>query len=72
MLRKFRKAREKEVKMDEGSDEDPQERVIKAEERFMTILSPFESYIMSLQGLLVWEKPEQSAALLLGVNVLFW
>ena len=58
--------------MDEDSDEDPQEKVIITEERFMKLLSPFETYIMSLQSLLVWEKPEQSAALLLGVNVLFW
>lgn len=48
------------------------EEVDRATEAFMELLSPLEGYIMTLQSLLVWEKPLYSAGLLLSVNVVFW
>lgn len=42
------------------------------EESLKKWLNPMEARIMSLQSVLVWEKPYHSAGLLLAVNVLFW
>ncbi|XP_013782572.1 reticulophagy regulator 3-like [Limulus polyphemus] len=35
-------------------------------------LSPFESYVVLLQSLLIWERPYYSAAALISVNCVFW
>ena len=35
-------------------------------------LTPYETWIMRIQCILVWEKPLQSAILLLVFNILFW
>ena len=42
------------------------------EKKLREFLSPFESFIMSVQSLLVWEKPVRSAVMVLCVNGLLW
>ncbi|XP_022079725.1 reticulophagy regulator 3-like isoform X2 [Acanthaster planci] len=42
------------------------------EKRLRELLGPLEGFIMSVQSLLVWEKPARSAVMLLCVNGLFW
>ncbi|XP_033104102.1 reticulophagy regulator 3-like [Anneissia japonica] len=42
------------------------------EKRLISIFNQFESTIMRLQSILVWENPQQSAMMFLGVNGLFW
>ena len=42
------------------------------EKKLRDLLSPLESFIMSVQSLLVWEKPARSAVMVLCVNGLFW
>ncbi|XP_071957332.1 reticulophagy regulator 3-like [Antedon mediterranea] len=42
------------------------------EKKLISLFSQFESTIMRLQSLLVWENPQQSAMMFLGVNGLFW
>lgn len=37
-----------------------------------SILGPFETYVVFLQSLLIWERPRFSALAFLCVNVLFW
>lgn len=42
------------------------------EDRFRTLLSPVEAYIMGIQSTLVWEIPSFSAFVFLAVNIVFW
>ncbi|XP_045121138.1 reticulophagy regulator 3-like [Portunus trituberculatus] len=45
----------------------------KTETRKITrVLGPWESYMVSLQSILIWERPGTSAAAVVTVNVLFW
>lgn len=39
---------------------------------FAKFLGPFESYIVSIQSLLIWERPYISAVALLVVNIAYW
>ena len=63
-----------EVKSNSGEDMDSElvRRIRMKEESLKIWLNPMEARIMSLQSILVWEKPYHSAALLLAVNVVFW
>ena len=58
--------------MEEPSEDDFQDRVIIVEERFLKMFSPLESYIMRVQGLLVWENYQHSAAMFALIHILFW
>ncbi|XP_069948135.1 reticulophagy regulator 3 [Cherax quadricarinatus] len=45
----------------------------KTETRKITrVLGPWEAYMVTLQSVLIWEKPGTSALAVVGVNVLFW
>ncbi len=53
-------------------DSELQRKIKMKEESLRMWLNPMEARIMSLQSVLVWEKPYHSAGLLIAVNVLFW
>ncbi|XP_076047596.1 uncharacterized protein LOC143029085 [Oratosquilla oratoria] len=36
------------------------------------VLGPWESYMVTIQSILIWEKPPKSALSVVAVNVLFW
>ncbi|XP_077515104.1 reticulophagy regulator 3-like isoform X4 [Amblyomma americanum] len=38
----------------------------------LRVLGPFEAHLVSLQSLLIWERPYVSAAAFVAVNCLFW
>jgi hypothetical protein len=42
------------------------------EEHITQALGQYESYIIKLQRVLIWEKPLTSILCVLGVNLLFW
>lgn len=42
------------------------------EKLLTSILGPFESYVVSIQSILIWEKPYLSAVAVTLANVLFW
>lgn len=45
----------------------------KTETRKITrVLGPWESYMVNLQSILIWERPGTSAGAVVAVNVLFW
>lgn len=48
------------------------EKVQRYRKRLEKVLSPIEAWLMTIQSLLVWEKPYKSAILLGAVNVGFW
>ena len=58
--------------MDDGIDIAIEGKIREAEMNLLALLGPYELHIMSFQSVLVWEKPYHSAALLAGVNGLFW
>ena len=68
MLRGWKKT-EKEPLPEEGGESMD---VHRKEEVLRGILNPMESYIMRLQSILIWEKPQQSVCCLIAVNCLFW
>ncbi|GIY22149.1 hypothetical protein CDAR_594052 [Caerostris darwini] len=39
---------------------------------FNSILSPFETYVVSLQSLLIWERPYLSAGAFVTLNIFYW
>lgn len=39
---------------------------------FVRLLGPFEAYLVSIQSLLIWERPYLSAVALVAVNCFFW
>ena len=42
------------------------------QQRIIALLAPYESYILLLERILVWELPYVSAALIVSVHILFW
>ncbi|XP_013401821.2 reticulophagy regulator 2-like [Lingula anatina] len=52
--------------------EEIQRRVSYKEQKLRDLLNSIEPHVMHAQSILVWEKPGQSAVMLLGVNVVFW
>lgn len=40
--------------------------------KFTAALEPWESYMMTMQSLLIWEKPSRSVIALVAINVIFW
>ena len=42
------------------------------ENRFRTLLSPVEAYIMGIQSTFVWEIPSFSGCVFIAVNIVFW
>lgn len=42
------------------------------QERIVALLTPFESYILLFERILVWELPYASVALIVSVHMLFW
>ncbi|KAK3854617.1 hypothetical protein Pcinc_038915, partial [Petrolisthes cinctipes] len=45
----------------------------KTETRKITrALGPWEAYMVTLQAILIWEKPGTSSLAVVGVNLLFW
>lgn len=45
----------------------------KTETRKITrALGPWEAYMVSLQSILIWEKPGTSGVAVVAVNLLFW
>lgn len=40
--------------------------------KFTAALEPWESYMMTTQSLLIWEKPSRSIIALIAANVIFW
>jgi len=42
------------------------------QQRIVALLTPFESYILHFERILVWELPYVSAALIVSVHILFW
>ena len=42
------------------------------QQRVVSLLTPFESYILLFERILVWELPYVSAALIVSVHILFW
>lgn len=39
---------------------------------FNSILSPFETYVVSFQSLLIWERPFLSAVAFVTINIVYW
>lgn len=39
---------------------------------FHSILSPFETYVVSFQSLLIWEQPFLSATAFVSINIVYW
>lgn len=37
-----------------------------------SILSPFETYVVTFQSLLIWERPFLSAAAFVSINIVYW
>lgn len=37
-----------------------------------SILSPFETYVVTFQSLLIWERPFLSAAAFVSINIIYW
>jgi len=48
------------------------QRIRDKQERLVALLTPFESYILLFERILVWELPCASAALIVSVHILFW
>ena len=48
------------------------EKIIRNRNRFERVVRPIEVWLMTIQSLLVWEKPYKSAVVLLLVNAGFW
>lgn len=40
--------------------------------KLASILAPFEEYFVSIQSILIWEKPYVSAVFLIAINCLYW
>lgn len=47
-------------------------RIRDKQHRIVALLTPFESYILLFERILVWELPYVSAALIVSVHILFW
>lgn len=50
----------------------PSELSAKRANVFNSILSPFETYVVSFQSLLIWERPFLSAAAFVTINIVYW
>ncbi|KFM68427.1 Protein FAM134C, partial [Stegodyphus mimosarum] len=50
----------------------PSPEISKRANVFNSILSPFETYVVSLQSLLIWERPFLSAGAFVTINILYW
>jgi len=46
--------------------------VLSKEERLKALLFPIEPYILTIERIIVWEKPLVSISLLIFINVFFW
>jgi len=46
--------------------------VLSKEERLRNFFVPFESYIITVEKILVWERPLVSAVILVVINIIFW
>uniref|UniRef100_A0A2R5LC15 Putative conserved plasma membrane protein n=2 Tax=Ornithodoros turicata TaxID=34597 RepID=A0A2R5LC15_9ACAR len=44
----------------------------KTDSAFLRLVGPFEAYLVSIQSLLIWERPYLSAVALVAVNCFFW
>uniref|UniRef100_A0A6A7FSF0 Reticulophagy receptor Fam134b-like n=1 Tax=Hirondellea gigas TaxID=1518452 RepID=A0A6A7FSF0_9CRUS len=49
-----------------------QEFVVQPGHQITAVLQPWESYVITTQSLMIWEKPTRSVIALLLINIIFW